>query len=416
MMNRRQALMLSAALPLAARIHAQTRPTSRRRIVLGDGHAMLFEGGTLATWLTWVHEAGPAPDCFGLGHNRPVGAYTLQPVPGLTNVVAAAAGAACSFAVLGDGRLLAWGLNAGTGKLGTTPLATLETLASWGPNSNTPIPVVTKFDAVDVSCQSEHVLALARDGSVYSWGNGKNGRLGNGPLPVIHFKTRTPDRMTYVPFPVPIADLTNVIAVSAGAYHSLALLKDGTVRAWGSNKFGELGDGTTVDRDRPVPVVGVRNAVAVAAAGGAFSAALLADGTVMTWGTRANGVLGRPPWTDDDKPDPTPAIMPGVAGIRAIAAGSGHMLALSATGSVYSWGADADGQLGRGDNTTTRPGLIKGLSEAQSICASNQTSTAVLASGRVMTWGAVRPMARPGGSSRVSRSPILLALDGLSQP
>jgi len=153
---------------------------------------------------------------------------------------------------------------------------------------------------------------------------------------------------------------------------------------------------------------------AFAAGGEGFSAALLGDGTVMTWGTTANGVLGRPPWTEGP-PRPTPAVVPGVSGIRAIAAGLGHMIALTATGTVFSWGADADGQLGRGDNVTSRPGLITSLSEVQSICACDQTSIAVLASVHVMTWGAVRPWNRPGGSSRVSRTPVPLSVDGLGQ-
>ena len=71
--------------------------------------------------------------------------------------------------------MLAWGVNA-NGRLGTTTQAQMETLASWSPNgSNKPLPLSTRFDAVDVSTGDEHALALARDGSVYAWGVGTDG-------------------------------------------------------------------------------------------------------------------------------------------------------------------------------------------------------------------------------------------------
>ncbi len=303
--SRRQALALIAALPAAARAAADTRLTPKHRVILGRGHGLLLEpGGTLQAWHTSPHRGGPAPDALGLGHNRPLAPYTLAAVPSLTNVAVVAAGSSCSFAVLADGQVLAWGLNAGNGLLGTTPRAAVEVSASWGPNSNTPVPLATKFDAVDVSTQDSHVLALTRDGSVYAWGKSDKGRLGVGPLPIISFKTRTPSAMPFVPFPMRLSDLSDVTAISAGGSHSLALLKDGTVRAWGENRWGQVGDGTTTNRDRPVPVLGVQNAVAIAAGWLGCSAALLADGRVMTWGTTTNGVLGRAPWGGRRQPQP----------------------------------------------------------------------------------------------------------------
>src|SRR5687767_11252742 len=112
--NRREALALLAAVPVAARIRAQTRVTAKHRVILGSGHGFLVEpGGTLQAWHTGAQRDGLAIDALGLGHNPPLAAHTLAPIPNLKNVVTAAAGTACSFAVLADGRLLAWGLNAG---------------------------------------------------------------------------------------------------------------------------------------------------------------------------------------------------------------------------------------------------------------------------------------------------------------
>ncbi len=338
----------------------------------------------------------------------PSAAFTLAAIPGLTNVVKAAVGTRCAFAVLADGRLLSWGSNAGFGLLGTTPLSALEVSASWGPNSNVPVAALTRFDAIDVSAQREHVLALARDGSVYAWGDGRRGQLGIGPLPVVNFRTHTPDRMTYVPFPVRVPDLADVVAISAGEMHSLALLKDGTVRGWGFNNLGQVGDGTTTDRDRPVPVQGVRNAVAIAA-GAVIGLALLADGTVMTWGAKDGG----------DRPSPVPALVPGARGIKAIAAGGRHAAGVTDQGTVTTWGDDTFHQLGRG--WPARPpaptaAVVAGLTGVQSIAAAVATTTAVLASGRIMTWGGVREWTRPdGGGPALSPRPILLWVDGLDQ-
>ena len=286
--------------------------------------------------------------------------------------------------------------------------------ASWGPNSSVPVPLAVTFDAVDVCTQDLHALALARDGTVYAWGRSDFGQLGIGPLPIINFKTRTPAAMAFVPFPVRIPGLTDVVAIAAGRRHGLAMLKDGTVRAWGENRSGQVGDGTTLRRDAPVPVLGVRNAVAIAAGDGELSAALLADGTVMTWGGNDEGGLGRAPF---NKPSPTPALVPGVRGVRAIEVGLRHMIALTETGSVITWGNNGFGSLGRPREDNV-PGVVPSVTNVQSICASHGVCVAVLASGRIMTWGSsVRPWNRPEGSEAdISRSPILFWLDGLDLP
>ena len=418
-MSRRCALALLAAMPMASVVLGQTPGPLRYRVTLNKLHGLLLApDGTVRAWYTGLHGGPTASDALGLGHNDPLAAFTLGSVKGLTDVVAVAAGSACSFAVRADGRLMAWGLNAGDGMLGTTLRSAVEVSASWGPNSNLPVPVPIDFHAVAVSSYASHVLALARDGSVYAWGKSDKGRLGIGPLPVINFKTRTPATMPFVPFPTRLPDLAGVTAVSAGSTHSLARLEDGTVRAWGENRWGQLGDGTTVTRDRPVVVSGVRNAVAVAAGGSGFSVALLADGTVMTWGNNTLVALGRPV-PGNATVVPVPALVPGVRDVRAIAVGEGHVLALHHNGTVASWGDDTLGTLGRGKDKTLTPGLVPGLTNVHEIVAFETSSAAVLANGRIMNWGVVRPWTRPpdeGGRGDISRSPILFWRDGFEQP
>jgi alpha-tubulin suppressor-like RCC1 family protein len=399
--------MVNASLSLAARLQAQTKPLPAHRVVLSQGHGFLIElNGTLQTWVSApaANDGDPAPFVLGLGHNGPVFVHTLYPVPGVTNVVSAVAGAAASFAVLTDGRVLSWG-SMGRGILGTTPRPEFEERAQPRARTNTPTPVAVRFDAVAVSCIGDHVLALARDGSVYAWGYGTSGQLGIGPLPVVNFRTRSPSAMPEVPYPVRIPDLGDVIAVKAGARHSLALRKDGTVFAWGDNTLGQVGDGTTINRDRPVVVQGVRSAVAIAA-GASFSVVVLSDGTVMEWGATYT----------NPQPRPRPALLAGIRGARSVVAGDGHGAVITQAGGVITWGQNSHYETGRGRNASLTPAPVAGLTDVRYLAACTSQTIAVLGSGRMMTWGEVRGWTRPDtGGAGLSPFPILLWLDGLEQ-
>jgi alpha-tubulin suppressor-like RCC1 family protein len=286
--------------------------------------------------------------------------------------------------------------------------AQFEARASWGPNSNTPIPVVTKFDAVDVSSHNWHVLALARDGSVYAWAANDKGQLGVGPLPAFDFKGRSDSEATgYLPYPMRIPDLSDVVAIDTGFEHSLALLKDGTVRAWGNNRFGQLGDGTTMDRDRPVVVQGIRNAIAIGTSSYA-SAAALADGTVVMWGTLTRYAQSNPV----EQKSLVPSVVAGVGGVRKIAGGLAFFMGLTDAGTVMTWGDNTYSEQGRG-RSTTPAGLVGGLTGVQSIAARSVRAVAVLATGQIMNWGYV---IGPGAKESTSATPIPLWLDGLQQP
>ena len=358
---------------------------------------LLAPDGTLQMWVRDRVNDGTAPSSLGLGHNGPLQPYTLVTVPGLSNVVAASAGANCTFAVLADGRLLAWGKNP-SGWLGTTTQAQMETLASWSPNeSNTPLPQSVRFDAVDVSSGDDHSLALTRDGSVYAWGAGTDGQLGIGPMPVIQFRTRTPAPMRFMPVPVRVPDLGAVKAI-AGRRPAFAGAPQGRHRPrLGLQPDGEVGDGTTMNGDRPTLVLGVRDAIAIAASP-ALSLALLANGTVMTWGGGNN----------NEKAEPTPKAVPGPKGGKAIAAGLAHGVALTEAGTVWTWGDNSHSQLGRGRAATAAPGVVKELTAVQSIASRHETTVAVLSTGRIVTWGDVREFQRNDGRSIYSPAPIPL--------
>jgi alpha-tubulin suppressor-like RCC1 family protein len=123
---------------------------------------------------------------------------------------------------------------------------------------------------------------LRAAGAVWCWGSNGHGEVGDG--------TVTQRRM-----PVSASGLAGAVSVAAGVYHSCALMSDGTVQCWGFNQDGELGDGTFGNnRTTPAPVLGISTAVAISA-GDYHTCALLADGSVACWGGSGAGEAGRGP-------------------------------------------------------------------------------------------------------------------------
>ncbi|WP_329101852.1 hypothetical protein OG792_22195 [Micromonospora sp. NBC_01699] len=166
------------------------------------------------------------------------------------------------------------------------------------------------------------------------WGENANGQVGDAT---------TVDRDTATRV---YGLTTGVKQVAAGGMHSLALLTNGTVRAWGYNRNGQLGDGTTTQRTTPVTVLELTGVTQVAA-GSNYSMALRSDGTVWTWGFNTNGELGDGTIVSRS----APAQVPGLAGVTQIAAGSHAVLALRSDRTVWAWGANGVGQLGDGSTT-----------------------------------------------------------------
>ena len=399
MMTRRTALTLIASVPLVANSALQTPGRRERRalcygtftyVLEPDGHVTLC----LLDGMGYDHRHS------GLGSTDPIPYNAAFDLPAVRQAVDVVRGGAASFAVMPDGRVLAWGINA-RGDLGITPLAEFEATGIARRDPTTPTPVLEIADVTQVAAGGNHTLAVTRSGALYSWGYNIVGQLGIGGMPDIRFKTGS-QAPHVVPYPTRSRELTGVVAVAAGGSHSLTLLKDGTVRAWGLNRRGQLGDGTTINRHAPVVVSGVTGAVAIVA-GSEISGALLGDGTVMTWGD-GNGGLGRKGFKPDG-PHPTPAPVAGITGIRALACGESHMLAITAAGAVVSWGTNLVGEIG---HVGALPAPVTGLKDVRFVSADVARSVATLADGTIMVWGKV-----PGATSRV---PIPLAVKGLRNP
>jgi alpha-tubulin suppressor-like RCC1 family protein len=215
-------------------------------------------------------------------------------------------------------------------------------------------------------------VATSRSSAV-AWGSNVYRQLGDG------FKE------TFSSVPVIVSELQFVTAVSAGGRHSLALLADGTVVAWGANGSGQLGDDSTTESAVPVAVQGLSGVTAISA-GSNHSLALLANGTVMAWGSNESGQLGIGSGSIEDSA--VPVQVKGLSGVKAIAAGTNFSLALLSNGTMMAWGENETGQLGTGGIVSMNsPVAVKNLTNVAAISAGGEFSLALLSNGTVEAWG-----------------------------
>jgi alpha-tubulin suppressor-like RCC1 family protein len=280
-------------------------------------------------------------DHFGeLGDGSFITADVPTATEGLNGVVSVAAGGKHSLALLSNGTAMGWGAN-------------LYGQLCNGTVTRTDVPVAMSGvnEPSEIAAGSSHTLVLLENGAVVACGENNLGQLGHGTIG--HGG----------PTPVPVAGLSSVVAVSAKGDSSFALLKNGTVMAWGYNKKGELGDGNTTDSLTPVQVHGLEGVVAIAAGGGAL--ALLRNGTLMAWGANKSGQLGDGGTNESD----VPVAVTSLGGaVTKISAGGEFNLALLANGKVMAWGRNEFGELGDGSTTNSDvPVPVQGLGEVAGI-------------------------------------------------
>ncbi len=302
----------------------------------GRQHVLALRDGSVYAWGDGNRGA--------LGSGSTSDQTTPRQVAGLSAVTAITTGHYGSYALLGDGTVRAWGYN-DSGQLGD------------GTQTRRLVPVTVKKasgsplnDVTQVAAGRDFAMALLGTGKVRTWGRGLDGELGNGTTPTAQTS----------PVNVKKADgtaLSGVKQVAAGRNHTLALLNDGTVWAWGENGYGQVGDGTLVDKNLAVRITGLSGVVDVEA-GAEFSVAVLGNGTVKTWGRSGNGQLGN----GRTATRTTPGDVPGLTGVVGVGCGRDHTVAWTSSGAAYGWGLDTYGQLGDGGaNKRLSPVRVPGV-------------------------------------------------------
>ena len=263
---------------------------------------------------------------------------------------------------------------------------------------------ITALTAVPVAAavnRSPRAPAAAAAGSALAWGDNHSGQLGDGTII---------DRHRPVGVQLPAG--TTVTALATGGKHSLALTSAGTVLAWGSNHFGQLGDGKTVDSHTPVQVSMPNGTVVTAiAAGGSHSLAVTAAGTVFSWGENQYGQLGDGTTVASDVP--VRVRLPRGAKVVAVRASYNYSVALTAAGHVLTWGYNGSGQLGNGFHTAseipTRVRVPKGTT-VLAIASGGFDGLALTKSGTVLAWGDNRYGQLGNGTRRSSNVPVRVRL------
>lgn len=342
----------------------------------------------LLIWLNrrpedWALSWGGASTIYGWGHNHRgqlgglEGGRIKTPTPcealSLLRPVQLAGGEQTLYAVTADGKLFATGYGAG-GRLG---IGGIESVSTPTLVESLQHVFVKK---VAVNSGGKHCLALTSDGEVYSWGEGDDGKLGHG------------NRLSY-DRPKLIEALTRVgvVDIACGSAHSACITAEGTVLTWGKGRYGRLGHGDSDDQLRPKLVqalLGHRAVDIACGSGDAQTLCITDDDNVWSWGDGDYGKLGR--GGSDGCKIPTKIESLSGLGIVKVECGSQFSVALTRSGSVYTWGKGDYHRLGHGTvDHVRRPKKVTTLQgkKVVSIATGSLHCVACTDGGEVYTWG-----------------------------
>ena len=345
---------------------------------------------SLATVVTWgTNESG---DCAN-GNTD----FVNFPVPASSSIYGAidmqASTSRSYFALMPDGTVWSWGLNQ-YGSLGDPNMQPFS-------SRNTPQAIAGLSNITSIYVTGLTTFALDQSGTLWGWGYGQNGKLGNGGFT----DSSTPAMVS----------ISNVTSVCKGSVSTvLALKNDGTVWAWGMGMYGGMGNGLTVDKvATPQQVPNLSNVRSV------FSDstncfAVANNGSVWCWGRNQYGYLG----TGDTSMQLTPFQHPTLSGVLEITGYSGTYFARLLNGEFMGWGENFVSTLGLGhSNTVPNPISLPALSGFQSVLILHGNVIAIDSTDQVWVWGDNRgiPLLDIGslGLGHENRVPTPTKLGGL---
>jgi len=283
-----------------------------------------------------------------------------------TNWNKIAAGWYHSVAIKTSGLLYSWGANdyGQLGKGDTQPRSTPETV-----NGD------TNWQLVEAGWA--HTLAIKTDGTLWAWGNNTYGQLGVSDEVNSETMNKKPNRVGLE---------NNWVAIAAGGQHSLGLRYDGTngtLWSWGSNAYGQLGDGTKTSHSTPQQV-GVATDWKSMGAGSSHAAGIKLDGSLWLWGENFSGQLGDGSTVSKGTPGP---IFPEKTW-SIVALGTNHTLGIATDGTLWAWGANDTGQLGDGTTVSrSEPVKIGNETDWETVSAGARHSAGIKTDGSLWTWG-----------------------------
>ncbi len=315
------------------------------------------------------------------------------------------------YGLAGDGRIYAWGDN-GSDELGDGGTAGSSTPVAVAQGT---IPTGVTITQIAAGWQSGY--ALGSNGRIYSWGDNSSGQLGDG--------TTTPRNAPVALDVSGVAAGVTFTSIAAGAMDAYAIASDGTMYSWGYGHDGELGNGANSDDASPVVVAPGARPVGVGftrvAAGDGMVFGIGTNGRVYSWGGDVSGALGTGSVSDENVPTALAAgAIPAGVTISQVAAGQEGGYALGSDGNVYDWGSDLFGDLGDGHNTDQNVPVAVSAGEIPAgltivaIAAGSASGYAVGADGHVYDWGIGGNGELGNGAGSDSNTPVLVTAGGVA--
>jgi alpha-tubulin suppressor-like RCC1 family protein len=279
------------------------------------------------------------------------------------------------------GSAYCWGWN-GQGQLGVGDEHRLD--------RHYPAPVAGGLAFAQISAGAGHTCGVTPTGAAYCWGFNASGQLGDGTTTRQLVPTPVAGGLSFTQIS---AASVNASSLWPGGSHTCALTSGGVVYCWGSNYYGQLGDGSQSSRLTPVAIVGDL-AFRQISAGARHTCGVATSGAAYCWGNHYTGEVGdgSPPWgefMDESAPRPLPTAVAGGLSFAQVSAGGQHTCGLTPAGKAYCWGNGLSGQLGDGilHAPATSPSAVVGDRAYSQITAGRYHSCAYTPSGEAWCWG-----------------------------